>query len=224
MVVHPAGHPHGPQPHGGVQQLRPHIGKSVLPPVQCHRAAGAAQHHQPKSYQREHQHQKRQVHGRQRPQQPFAGSSSVQSRSPPFLLLYADAGAVSHTHRPRVHKLPAKGVLPCAAQNPQTPCAPCRSGRSVCGHGSLRWDCAPSALQGSSGGCSGCNYAPAAGTPSVRWGSSCGTPLCPPTGAKYTAPMARCWPPTAAAGPCAPAPGRCRRISLPLPPRGLRRF
>ena len=60
---------------------------------------------------------------------------------------------------------------------------------------------------GSSGGCSGCNYAPAAGTPSGRWGSSCETPLCPPTGARYTAPMVRCLPPTAAAGPCAPAPG-----------------
>ena len=140
------------------------------------------------------------------------------------MLLYAGAGAVSHTRRRRAHKLPAKGVLPCAAQNPRTPCVLCRSGRFVCGHGSLRWGCVPSALQGSSDGCSGCNYAPAAGTPSGRWGSSCGTPLCPPTGARYTAPMAHCWPPTAAAGPCVPAPGRCRRISLPLPPRGLPRY
>ncbi len=39
----------------------------------------------------------------------------------------------------------------------------------------------------------------------------------------FTAPTAFCWPPTAAAGPCGPRPGRCRRKSSALLPTALRR-
>ena len=41
--------------------------------------------------------------------------------------------------------------------------------------------------------------------------SNCVTPLSPPTVAASTAPTAYCWLPTAAAGPCGPAPGRCAK-------------
>ena len=65
MVIHPAGQPHGSDAQRRIQQLRPCVGKGIAPPVQRHGAAGTAQHHQPEAHQREHQHQKGQVHGRQ---------------------------------------------------------------------------------------------------------------------------------------------------------------
>ena len=80
MVVHPACHPHGPDAQRSIQQLRPQVGKSIAPPVQRHCTAGTAQHYKAKAYQREHQHQKRQVHGWQMPQRQAAlcmGSSFV---------------------------------------------------------------------------------------------------------------------------------------------------
>ena len=45
----------------------------------------------------------------------------------------------------------------------------------------------------------------------------------PQTGGAFTAPTVFCWPPTAAAGPCGPPPGRCRKKKSPLPPTALRR-
>ena len=72
MVVHPAGHPHSKNAQRRIQHLRPGVGKGIAAPVQCHRTAGAAQHHQPKAHQREHQHQKGQVHGGQHTQRQAA--------------------------------------------------------------------------------------------------------------------------------------------------------
>ena len=88
---------------------------------------------------------------------------------------------------------------------PQTP-AHLPERASVCGHGSLQWRVRV-CFAGLIGRLFWLQLCTGAGTPSGRWGSSCETPLCPPTGARYTAPMVRCLPPTAAAGPCAPAPG-----------------
>ena len=73
-------------------------------------------------------------------------------------------------------------------------------------------------------GSTGCSWPPGTGTPGGHWGSSCGTPWCPPTGAASTVPTACCWRPTAAAGPCGPARGRCLPTNWSWPPTVLRRF
>ena len=49
-------------------ELGAQVGKGIAPPVKGYRPRCTAQHHQPEPHQREYQHQKRQVHGRQRPQ------------------------------------------------------------------------------------------------------------------------------------------------------------
>ena len=112
-------------------------------------------------------------------------------------------------------------MLPCPGPNP---CAPCRSRRSAPVPGWWRCFCAASALQGLSPGSTGCSWPPGTGTPGGHWGSSCGTPWCPPTGAASTVPTACCWRPTAAAGPCGPARGRCLPTNWSWPPTVLRRF
>ena len=80
VVVHPAGQPQPRNAHGSVEQLGAQVGKGIAPPVKGHRPRCTAQHHQPEPHQREYQHQKRQVHGRQMPQRQAAlcmGSSFV---------------------------------------------------------------------------------------------------------------------------------------------------
>ena len=68
VIVHPAGQPQPRNAHGSVEQLGAQVGKGIAPPVKGHRPRRTAQHHQPEPHQREYQHQKRQVHGRQSPQ------------------------------------------------------------------------------------------------------------------------------------------------------------
>ena len=98
--------------------------------------------------------------------------------------------------------------------------APSQSRPSAAGRGWWPWYSAPSAL-GWRRGCFICSCAPAAGTPTAPSASNCGTPSCPRTGAKSTAPTAFCWQRTAAAGPSAPRPARCQTTSSPSPPRAL---
>ena len=98
--------------------------------------------------------------------------------------------------------------------------APSRSRPFAAGRGWWPWYSAPSAW-GWRRGCFICSCAPAAGTPTVPSASNCGTPSCPRTGEKFTAPTAFCWRRTAAAGRSAPRPARCQTTSSPLPPRAL---
>ena len=90
------------------------------------------------------------------------------------------------------------------------------------GHGPWRCCSVPSAWGWPCGSFS-CRCAPMASMPTAHRASSCGTPWSPQTGGAFTAPTAFCWPPTAAAGPCGPRPGRCRKRKSPLPPTALRR-
>ena len=68
VVIHPAGKAHPGDAQRRIEQLRAEIGESIAPPVERHGPRCAAQHHQPKAHQRDHQHQKRQVRRRQSPQ------------------------------------------------------------------------------------------------------------------------------------------------------------
>ena len=138
-------------------------------------------------------------------------------------LLYAAAVPVSHRPGAPAHTFHLKERCPPCQNRSHGPCAPCRNGHSVPGHGWWPPCCAASALQGWPRGWHICNYLRAAGTPAVRWASNCGTPWCPPTGAASTVRTARCWPPTAAAGLCGPPRVKCRKKSFALPQTALRR-
>ena len=99
--------------------------------------------------------------------------------------------------------------------------APSLNMPSAAGRGWWR-RCSARSVWGWPRGCFLCSCAAAAGTPTAPSASNCGTPSSPPTGGRSTAPTASCWPQTAAAGPSAPPPARCRRKSSPSPPTALR--
>ena len=67
VVIHPAGKAHPGDAQRRIEQLRAEVGEGIAPSIERHSPRCAAQHHQPKAHQREHQHQKRQVRRRQRP-------------------------------------------------------------------------------------------------------------------------------------------------------------
>ena len=91
MVIHPAGRPHGPDAQRRIQQLGPQVGKGIVPPVERHGTAGTAQHHKAEPHQREHQHQKGQVHGRQ----------TAQRQAPPCVGAHPVSCGFRHLHHLR---------------------------------------------------------------------------------------------------------------------------
>ena len=97
VVIHPAGRPHGPDAQRRIQQLGPQVGKGIVPPVQRHGTAGTAQHHKAEPHQREHQHQKGQVHGRQ----------TAQRQAPPCVGVHPVGCGFRHLHH--LHSLIVRG-------------------------------------------------------------------------------------------------------------------